>query len=184
MDLSISQMMDMQKALFALHENQWSPMEPEYGRDFILYMVEEIGEAIAILKKKGCDAVLSDADVRSAFLEEMADVLMYYQEVLLRFHVTPDEISRAYEAKHLPAAAMRPPSGWAAVPAAAPSIPWRNILKNLWLWERQSPLPWARAGNLSASGRSPVMGKSGSPQVWGSWTGSWAAARWPGHWFW
>ena len=101
MDLSISQMMDMQKALFALHENQWSPMEPEYGRDFILYMVEEVGEAIAILKKKGCDAVLSDADVRSAFLEEMADVLMYYQEVLLRFHVTPDEISRAYEAKHL-----------------------------------------------------------------------------------
>lgn len=26
-------------------------MEPEYGRTFILYMIEEIGEAIAIIKR-------------------------------------------------------------------------------------------------------------------------------------
>ena len=38
--------------------------------------------------------------VREAFLSEMADVLMYYHDILLRFHVTPDEISRAYASKH------------------------------------------------------------------------------------
>lgn len=101
MDLRISQMMQMQRDLFELHKDKWSPMEPEYGKDFILYMVEEIGENIAILKKKGSGAVLSDPEVRAAFLEEMADVLMYYNDVLLRFHVTAEEISQAYQEKHI-----------------------------------------------------------------------------------
>lgn len=100
MDLSISQMMDMQRSLFQPHKDSWPPMEPKYGKDFILYMMEEVGETIAILKKKGCDAVATDPEVRAAFLEEMADVLMYYHDILLRFHVTPEEISEAYFQKH------------------------------------------------------------------------------------
>lgn len=100
MALTIGQMMQLQKELYAIHEGKWSPMEPEYGRNFILYMVEEIGEVIAILKKKGERAVMDDVVVRAAFLEEMADVLMYYNDTLLRFHVTPEEISQAYQKKH------------------------------------------------------------------------------------
>ena len=41
MDLSISQMMQMQLALFEPHKDLWPPMEAEYGKDYILYMVEE-----------------------------------------------------------------------------------------------------------------------------------------------
>ena len=100
MDLSISQMMQLQKDLFAPHKDKWHPMEPEYGKDFILYMIEEIGECIAILKKKGSAAVMEDPAVRKAFLSEMADVLMYYHDILLRFQVTPEEISQAYAEKH------------------------------------------------------------------------------------
>ena len=100
MDLSISQMMQLQKELFQPHKDEWHPMEPEFGKDFLLYMVEEMGEVIAILKKKGSGAVAEDPAVRESFLEEMADVLMYYHDVLLRFHVTPEEISRAYLKKH------------------------------------------------------------------------------------
>ena len=100
MDLSISQMMQLQKELFEPHKDKWQPMEPEYGKDFILYMIEEVGEAIAILKKKGHRAVMEDPAVREAFLTEMADVLMYYHDILLRFHVTPEEISEAYAKKH------------------------------------------------------------------------------------
>ena len=74
-------------------------MEPEYAKDYILYMMEEVGEVISILKKKGCDGIMSDPAVRSRFLEEMADVLMYYNDLLLRFHVSPEEISQAYQAK-------------------------------------------------------------------------------------
>lgn len=100
MDLSISRMLAMQLALFEPHKDNWPPTEPEYGKDFILYMMEEIGETIAILKKKGCEAVVSDPDVRAAFLEEMSDVLMYYNDILLRFHVSAQELSEAYIRKH------------------------------------------------------------------------------------
>lgn len=101
MDLSISQMMQLQQTLYELNKEKWPPMEPAFGKDSILYMMEEIGETIAILKKKGCDAIIRDDTVRTAFLEEMADVLMYYHDVLLRFHVTPEEISETYMAKHI-----------------------------------------------------------------------------------
>lgn len=100
MDLSISQMLSLQQELFERHKDTWSPMEPEYGKDFFLYMIEELGEAIAIVKKKGCSAVAEDREVRDVFLTEMADVLMYYHEILLRFHITPEEISEAYLRKH------------------------------------------------------------------------------------
>lgn len=100
MDLSISQMQQLQKSLYEPNKETWPPMEPEYGKDYILYMMEEVGEVIAVLKKKGTGAVVSDPAVREAFLEEMADVLMYYQDVLLRFGVTPEEISQAYLKKH------------------------------------------------------------------------------------
>ena len=100
MDLPISDMMKMQKALHKVHEQEWSPLEPEYGKNTILYMVEEIGEVIAILKKKGDRTVVEDSQVRDAFLEEMADIMMYYMDTLLRYHVTPEEISEAYIRKH------------------------------------------------------------------------------------
>lgn len=100
MDLSISQMMQLQKDLFTRHEDKWPPMEPQFGKDFVLYMIEEVGEVIAILKKKGHTAIMEDEAVRRAFLSEMADVLMYYHDILLRFRVTPEEISRAYAEKH------------------------------------------------------------------------------------
>ena len=100
MDLRITDMMAMQKELHQLHEHEWFPLEPAYGQHTILYMIEEIGETIAVLKKKGDQAVVHDPAVRSAFLEEMADVLMYYTDILLRYHVSPDEIAAAFVQKH------------------------------------------------------------------------------------
>ena len=100
MDLSISQMLHLQQELYEPHKDIWHPMEPEYGKDFVLYMVEEIGEVISIIKKKGSTAIAEDPAVREAFLGEMADVLMYYHDVLLRYHVTAEEISQAFAEKH------------------------------------------------------------------------------------
>lgn len=100
MDLSVSQMIQMQSKLYELHKSTWPPMTAEYGKDYILYMMEEIGEVISILKKKGSDAVMADPQVRAAFLEEMSDVAMYYYDILLRFHVSAEEISDAYLRKH------------------------------------------------------------------------------------
>ena len=99
MDLSISEMMALQQRLYEPHKHEWPPMEPEYAKDYILYMVEEVGEVIAIIKKKGGASVMENSAVRARFLEEMADVLMYYNDILLRCHVTPEEISQAYLTK-------------------------------------------------------------------------------------
>ncbi len=100
MNCTISDLMQMQKALHEQHAGEWYPLEPEYGKQTVLFMIEEIGEVISILKKKGDNAVLTNAAVRDSFLEEMADVLMYYTDVLLRYHVTPEEISSAFQKKH------------------------------------------------------------------------------------
>ena len=91
----------MQRELYELHRDKWSPLEPKYGRDFVLYMVEELGECIAIIKKKGDTAIAEDETVRKAFCEEMSDVLMYFNDTLLRYGITPKELSRAYTEKHL-----------------------------------------------------------------------------------
>jgi len=95
-DLKISEMIEMSYKLWEKNKATWSPMEPEYGRSFILYMIEEIGEAIAIIKKKGEDEIMSNLQVRKHFVEELGDVLMYYMDILNRFHITPEELSKTY----------------------------------------------------------------------------------------
>ncbi len=99
-DIKMSEMMDMQQELWEANKDKWSPMSAEYGRNFILWMIEELGEAIAVIKKKGDKAIMENEDVRCAFVEEMSDVLMYYIDTLKRYGVTPDEISQAYLHKH------------------------------------------------------------------------------------
>ncbi|MDP4091479.1 MAG: NUDIX domain-containing protein [Bacillota bacterium] len=95
-DLRISEMLDLSYRLWEKHKDTWSPMQPEHGRNFILYMIEEIGEAIAIIKKKGEDSIMNDAEVRSRFIEELGDVLMYYMDVLNRFNISAEEFSEIY----------------------------------------------------------------------------------------
>lgn len=95
-DIRISDMMAMQRTLYEQHKDEWKPRQPEYAQNFTLYLVEELGETISIVKKKGGAAVMEDAAVRRHFCEEMSDVLMYFTEVLLCYGITPDELSTAY----------------------------------------------------------------------------------------
>lgn len=98
-DLSVSEMLDMSYKLWEKHKNSWSPMEPEFGKTFILYMIEEIGEVIAIIKKKSEQEIMDNPGVRERFIEELGDVLMYYSDVLNRFKITPEEFSNIYTRK-------------------------------------------------------------------------------------
>ena len=95
-DLSVSQMLELSYRLWEKHKDTWSPMKPEYGKDFILYMIEEIGEAIAIIKKKGEEQIMDISEVRERFIEELGDVIMYYMDVLNRFHISAEEFSGIY----------------------------------------------------------------------------------------
>lgn len=99
-DLSISDMKKMQSELYEANKEKWRDREPKYAKSHILYMIEEIGECISIIKKKGIDAIMQNKDVRDRFLEELSDVEMYYIEVINRLNITPEEISNAYIEKH------------------------------------------------------------------------------------
>jgi len=96
----MSDMLIVQKELWERHKDEWSPMEPQYARNHLLWMIEELGEAIAIIKKRGEAEIMSDAEVRAAFVEELVDVHMYFNEVLLRYGISAAEFSAAYLSKH------------------------------------------------------------------------------------
>lgn len=99
-DLNISEMQQMQLELYEVNKEKWGDRDPKYAKSHILYMIEEIGECISIIKKKGINAIMQDKNVRDRFLEELSDVEMYYIEVLNRLNITPEEISNAYIEKH------------------------------------------------------------------------------------
>lgn len=98
--LDFQDMMKMQTELWEKHKDKWPPMQPEYGKDFILWMIEEIGEVISIIKKKSIHDIMDNPAVHSHFVEELSDLLMYYMDTLLRYQIAPEEISKAYQEKH------------------------------------------------------------------------------------
>ncbi|MTI65988.1 MAG: nucleotide pyrophosphohydrolase [Firmicutes bacterium] len=98
-DLQISELIDLSYRLWSKNKDKWSPMEPEYGKEFILYMIEEIGEVIQIIKKKREDKIMNNVEVRERFVEELGDVLMYYIDVLNRFDISAEEFSKIYMKK-------------------------------------------------------------------------------------
>ena len=47
----------------------------------------------------GGERAASDPALRAHLVEELADVLMYYNDVLLCYGISPDELKAAYTAK-------------------------------------------------------------------------------------
>ena len=39
-------------------------------------------------------------ETRSHFVEELTDVMMYFNDALLAFHISPEELREAYVEKH------------------------------------------------------------------------------------
>ena len=65
----------------------------------VMGLCGESGEVIDIVKKHGGTKACSDEQLRQNLIEEMADVLMYYNEVLLCYGITSEELKQAYTAK-------------------------------------------------------------------------------------
>lgn len=96
---TIYEMQEMQKALQERYKNRWKPIGLENGRNKLLWMVGEIGEAIDIVKKNGDQKAAEDEAVRKDLVEEMADVLMYFNEVMLCYGIIEEELKASYVAK-------------------------------------------------------------------------------------
>ncbi len=96
---TIGEMQEMQKALQEKYKNIWEHISPEIGQNKLLWMVGEIGEVAQIIKKNGAEKTLNTPELKAALVEEMADVLMYYNDVMLCYGITEDELKEAYENK-------------------------------------------------------------------------------------
>ena len=98
-DFSINEMLKMQRALQEQYKDKWKPINPERGKDQLLWMIGEIGEVIDIIKKYGGNAASQDKELRAHLVEEMADVLMYYNDVLLCYGISAEELKQSYTSK-------------------------------------------------------------------------------------
>ena len=98
-DFGINEMLEMQKALQDKYKDKWKPISPERGQDQLLWMIGEIGEVIDIIKKHGGEAASQDVELRKQFVEELADVLMYYNDVLLCYGISTEELRQSYISK-------------------------------------------------------------------------------------
>jgi len=98
-DFSINEMQEMQKQLQDKYKDKWGGLNPGMGKNQLLWMIGEIGEVIDIVKKHGGEKASTDEGLRKGLIEEMADVLMYYNDVMLCYGITADELKQAYSGK-------------------------------------------------------------------------------------
>ena len=98
-DFGINEMLEMQVALQEKYKDLWKPICPERGQDQLLWMIGEIGEVIDIVKKHGGQKAGEDPELRKRLVEEMADVLMYYNDILLCYGISTEELKQSYTDK-------------------------------------------------------------------------------------
>ena len=98
-DFGINEMLDMQKALQEKYKDKWKLICPDRGKDQLLWMIGEIGEVIDIVKKHGGEKASREAPLREQLIEELADVLMYYNDILLCYGITAEKLKQAYSDK-------------------------------------------------------------------------------------
>ncbi len=99
-NFGINEMQEMQQKLQERYKDKWRPICPDRGKDQLLWMIGEIGEVIDIVKKHGGETACRDAQLREHLVEELADVLMYYNDVLLCYGISADELKKAYIRKY------------------------------------------------------------------------------------
>ena len=98
-DFGINEMLDMQRTLQEKYKDIWRPICPDRGKDQLLWMIGEVGEVVDIIKKHGGEATSRDEQLRSQLVEELADVLMYYTDVLLCYGISAEELKQTYTRK-------------------------------------------------------------------------------------
>ncbi len=93
-------MQEIQKELQAHYEDLWGDLSPEKGRDTLLWAIIEAGEMADIIKKEGDEAIMKDEETRRHFIEEFCDTMMFLNDLLLCYSITPEDVEKVYLEKH------------------------------------------------------------------------------------
>lgn len=62
----------------------------------LLWMVDEAGEVGDVIRKQE----LEELEARRYFVGEMCDVMMYFNDLMICFGISSDELAEQYRAKH------------------------------------------------------------------------------------
>lgn len=100
MALDFQEMQKLQRALQERYAGWWEPVDAEHGKNKLLWLLAELGEAIQVVKRHPASEIRAVGQVRHDFVEELADVLMYFNDILLCYGITPEEFEEVYRAKH------------------------------------------------------------------------------------
>ncbi len=100
-EFTISEMQEMQKSLQEKYKAKWEGISPEVGKNKLLWMIGEIGEVIDIIKKHSGTYASTNQTLRQELVEELADVLMYYNDILLCYEISSEELKSVYTNKFL-----------------------------------------------------------------------------------
>lgn len=99
-NLNFYKMQDIQKELQEKYKDTWGGLSPEKARNQLLWLYSELGEVGDIMKKNGDEKIMNDTVTRHHFIEEMCDVMMYFNDVMLCYDISPDEFEKIYIEKH------------------------------------------------------------------------------------
>lgn len=99
-NFDIAAMQKIQKELQEKYKDKWGGLSPDKARNQLLWLYSELGEVGDVIKKSGDDKIMNDSDTRRHFIEEMCDVMMYFNDVLLCYDISPEEFEKIYLEKH------------------------------------------------------------------------------------
>ena len=111
--LTMEEMQKIQRDLREKYKSLWGDLTEKDGRSVLLWTFIELGEVADIIKKDGDEAILHDPRVRSHFIEELSDVVMFLNDAMICYGITPEEMTKIYREK-----------------AAYNLVRWENQLKN------------------------------------------------------
>ena len=94
------EMQQIQKELQEKYKDKWGTLGPKVGKNQLLWLMSELGEVADIMKKDGDEKIMDDSAVRTHFIEEMCDVLMYFNDVMLCYDISVEELKNVYRKKH------------------------------------------------------------------------------------
>ena len=96
--MELAEFLKMQHVL-AVEKGWIDGRTPDGGPFSLLWSMDELGEAISIIKKKGSDGIMDNPSVREHFIEEVADHLMYVFDMMECYGITAEEFTDIYVRK-------------------------------------------------------------------------------------
>lgn len=97
---TIADMQNMQRELQQKYKDKWGGLSPEAAKSTLLWLYGELGEVGDIIKKQGSSRIMENDAVRAHFVEELCDVMMYFNDLMLCYDISPEEFERIYREKH------------------------------------------------------------------------------------